>query len=200
MSEMHFKPNLPGMINLTSMSATKIEIKSVKEIKEALRKRRIVVTVLCLVNLFANSAYSSIAPFYPIEALAKGVPGEVLGIIFAGYSLSMFLFSPLFGKMLTKFGRKKVLMLGCLCEGLSMLLMGLFDLIPSGTTFGILSFFCRVIEGFGNGCLNSSSSSIICFNYPDNMSNLIGLTQTFTGLGMLAGPIFGSFLYESGGF
>ena len=32
------------------------------------------------------------------------------------------------------------------------------------------------------------------------MGNLLGITNTFTGLGMLAGPIFGSILYEVGGF
>ena len=78
--------------------------------------------------------------------------------------------------MLTKVGRKNVLMIGCLCESISMIFMGLFDLFDSALLYGVLSFFCRVIEGFGNGCLNSSSSSIIAFNYEDNMSNLIGLT------------------------
>ena len=81
-----------------------------------------------------------------------------------------------------------------------MFCFGLFVFIPDPLTYGIASFLCRVIEGFGNGCLNSATSSIISFNYADNMGNLMGLTQTFTGLGMLAGPIFGSVLYECGGF
>jgi len=156
--------------------------------------------VLCLINLFANSAYSSIAPFYPYEAVKKGLPSETLGFIFAGYSISMFVFAPLFGALLNKVGRKNVLILGCLCESIAMFCFGLFVLIDSPVTYGVLSFLCRVIEGFGNGCLNSATSSIISFNYPDNMGNLMGLTQTFTGLGMLAGPIFGSILYEAGGF
>lgn len=91
-------------------------------------------------------------------------------------------------------------MLGCLCESIAMFFFGFFIYIEDPMVYGIMSFLCRVIEGFGNGCLNSSSSAIICHNYEDNMSNLIGLTQTFTGIGMLAGPIFGSFLYEAGGF
>lgn len=112
----------------------------------------------------------------------------------------MCLFSPLFGVLLTKFGRKNVLMLGCLCESIAMFCFGLFVYIDDPLTYGIMSFLCRFIEGFGNGCLNSSSSSIICYNYEENMSNLIGLTQTFTGIGMLSGPIIGSILYEAGGF
>ena len=112
----------------------------------------------------------------------------------------MFVFAPLFGFLLNKMGRKNVLILGCLCESIAMFCFGLFVLIENPITYGVMSFLCRVIEGFGNGCLNSATSSIISFNYADNMGNLMGLTQTFTGLGMLAGPIFGSLLYESGGF
>lgn len=124
-------------------------------------------TVLCLVNLLANTAYSSIAPFYPQEATNKGVHKSAIGFIFAGYSLSMFLFSPLFSTMLTQVGRKNVLILGCFLEGLAMIGMGFFDLIDDPKIYGTLCFLCRSIEGFGNGCLNSSSNSIICYKYED---------------------------------
>ena len=82
-----------------------------------------------MVNLFANSAYSSIAPFYPQEAAAKGVPTSVHGIVFSAYSISITLFSPMFARMLDDFGPKRVLILGCLCEGVSMVIFGLFDFI-----------------------------------------------------------------------
>lgn len=73
-------------------------------------------------------------------------------------------------------------------------------LVKNQYAFGIISFLIRFTEGFGSGCINSSSSSIISHRYPDNMSNLIGMVQTFTGLGMLAGPLIGSVLYEIDGF
>lgn len=57
-----------------------------------------------------------------------------------------------------------------------------------------------MIEGFGNGCLASSSNSLISYYYEKEQSKLIGITQTFTGIGMLAGPVFGSILYEWGGY
>ena len=112
----------------------------------------------------------------------------------------MVVFAPLFARMLTNIGRKNVLILGCICESMAMICFGVFVYIENPAAYAILSFLGRFIEGFGNGCLNSATSSIIAFNYEDNMGNLIGLTQTFTGLGMLSGPIIGSFLYELGGF
>ena len=121
-----------------------------------------IVTVLCLINLMANSAYSSIAPFFPMEATKKGLPISTLGFIFSGYSISMCVFAPLFGHMLNKIGRKNVLILGCLFESIAMFCFGLFDFINGKPVlYGIMCFLCRFIEGFGNGCLNSATNSII---------------------------------------
>ena len=99
-----------------------------------------------------------------------------MGIIIAGYSISMLLFSPAYGKLLTNLGRRDVLLLGCLSEGLAMLLFASLVLIDDALSYGIAAFACRFLEGFGNGCLNSATSSIINYYFKDNTSNLIGLT------------------------
>ena len=116
----------------------------------------LILVVLCFVNLFANSAYSSIAPFYPAEAIRKGVPSGALGLVFSSYSISMVVFAPVFANMLFTKGSKHVLVLGCICEGISMVIFGLFYYLEGAWAYAICSFLCRVLEGFGNGCLNSS--------------------------------------------
>ena len=80
------------------------------------RHKNLIVVSLCLTSLFANSAYSSIAPFYPAEAKKKGVEEELIGIIFSGYSISMCLLSPLSAFLMNKYGRKPVMMAGCFFE------------------------------------------------------------------------------------
>lgn len=161
----------------------------------------ILVITLCMINLFANSAYSSIAPFYPGEAVGKGVPASVLGLIFSSYSVSMAIFAPLFAKLLYTQGAKKVLILGCVSEGVAMVVFGLFDFIEDPTGYAVCSFLCRFLEGFGNGCLNSGSSKMLMTMFPSGkLAKLTGLLQTFTGLGMLMGPIMGSVLFKLGGF
>ena len=120
-----------------------------------------ILVVLCTVNLIANSAYSSIAPFYPSEAANKGVPTSVLGLVFSSYSVSMCIFAPIFAHMLFTIGAKKVLIIGCLCEGMAMVIFGLFDYIKSPAGYFMCSIFCRFLEGFGNGCLNSSCKYIL---------------------------------------
>ena len=116
---------------------------------------------LCLVNLIANSAYSSIAPFYPNEAVGKGVPTSMLGIVISAYSISMAIFSPLFANLLNTHGPKRVLIIGCLCEAVAMIVFGLFDFIQDPVAYATCSFCCRFLEGFGFGCLNSSCKSFV---------------------------------------
>jgi len=56
------------------------------------------ILTLSLVNLLTNSAYSSIAPFYPLEAAKKGVNPLLIGklaiwhrIAYEGLQVSYFL-------------------------------------------------------------------------------------------------------------
>jgi len=79
----------------------------------------------------------------------------------------MAIFSPLFAHLLATQGSKRVLVLGCLCEGLSMIIFGLFDFVENPTWYAILSACCRFLEGFGNGCLNSGCKS------PQNMLSIL---------------------------
>ena len=126
-----------------------------------------VLCCLCLVNLLANSAYSSIAPFYPQEALKKGVPTSLFGIVFASYSISMAIFSPMFARLLNGNSAKRILISGCICEGVAMIVFGLFDLFSDPMTYACASMLCRFLEGFGNGCLNSSSSKLLMIVFPE---------------------------------
>ena len=107
--------------------------------------------------------------------------------------------APSLGNILSKYGRKNILITGCICEALAMLIFAPFYHIDDPKTFQFMSFIGRVVMGFGNACILSSSTSIISFNFADDMTNLIGLTLAFTGLGMLCGPLIGAFLYWLGG-
>ena len=133
-------------------------------------------------------------------AKQKDLPIYTLGPIVAGYSLSMLLFSPCFSTMLTELGKKRVLLMGSFCMAISIICFGLCSFIGNPYVFGIFSFLCRCVEGFSNGCLNSSINSIILGKFKNKSSNLIGVIQSFTGLGMLSGPLIGSILYQFGGY
>ena len=78
--------------------------------------------------------------------------------------------------------------------------------------YAAASVFCRFLEGFGNGCLNSGckyspallnilASNLMMNEFPaKKLAKLNGVLQTFTGLGMMLGPLMGSVLFKIGGF
>jgi MFS family permease len=164
-------------------------------------KDYVLLAILCAVNLLANSAYSSIAPFYPTEAISKGVPESIFGLVFSSYSVAMVLFAPMYAKILYTHGCRTVLTTGCIAEGIAMLVFGTFHFIEHPATFAVCSIICRFLEGFGNGCLNSGSQKLIMVTFHESkLAKMTGILQTFTGLGMLCGPVLGSLLYGLGGF
>mmetsp|Transcript_35226 Transcript_35226/g.34891 ORF Transcript_35226/g.34891 Transcript_35226/m.34891 type:complete len:85 (+) Transcript_35226:3-257(+) len=75
------------------------------------------IITLSLVNLFTNSAYSSIAPFYPLEAAKKGVNPIYIGFIFSIYSLVKAMVAPIVGNLMSKTGRKVMIFSGLFLEG-----------------------------------------------------------------------------------
>jgi MFS family permease len=60
--------------------------------------------------------------------MKKGVSASVLGFVYSSYSFSMFLTSLMMGHIMNKFGRKKVLQVGCLMEVNLLLYFNVFDI------------------------------------------------------------------------
>lgn len=58
---------------------------------------------LALVDFMSFCSMSIMAPFFPREAEIKGLSDTLSGFIFSFYALVMFLTSPIFGKIVTKF-------------------------------------------------------------------------------------------------
>ena len=136
---------------------------------------RWVVVQLALVNLFANSAYSCIAPFFPLEAAKKGVPESVIGFIFSGYSVAMVILSPLIAKYMHKLGRKNVIVAGLALEGTAMLLFAFVSYIDGAMSYAIVCFSVRLVEGAGNASLSTASFAMVASKFPNDLSNVIGI-------------------------
>ena len=160
----------------------------------------LLVLILGLTNLLANSAYSSIAPFFPLEALRKGIAEGLIGFIFSIYSVSKVIASPLIAQMMGKTGRKPILLGGLLLEGVATVSFGLIESIDDALWFGLLSALCRLIMGLGNACLATASYALVASHYPAKVDRVVSTLQGFTGLGMTLGPVLGSGLYAWGGF
>ncbi|XP_045472619.1 MFS-type transporter SLC18B1-like isoform X2 [Harmonia axyridis] len=162
--------------------------------------QRLTLLMLALVDFMGFCSMSIMAPFFPKEAYQKGLNETVIGLIFSFYALIMFLTSPIFGKILPKVGTKILFLGGILVVAITNILFGFLVHVEDFTLFTSLCILIRGIEALG-ACAYSTASYVYVVNsFPQSIGSVLGILETFVGLGMSTGPAIGGFLYSLGGF
>jgi DHA1 family multidrug resistance protein-like MFS transporter len=100
---------------------------------------------MLVMNVLSNSCYTLIPPFLPFMFRAKGADPSLLGYVFAIYSLSVILFSPVVGLLVNKIGRRPIILFGVLMYGTSFFLYASSSYIESVTLYTIDCFMIRII-------------------------------------------------------
>ena len=77
---------------------------------------------------------------------------------------------------------------------------GFLNLLPPGPLFFWTSFAIRCAEALGDAAFVTSSFVISAKCFPGKIATIVGVMETFAGLGYTAGPVIGGILYEYGGF
>ncbi|XP_055455368.1 MFS-type transporter SLC18B1 isoform X2 [Psammomys obesus] len=151
-------------------------------------------------NLGCMMAYSILGPFFPKEAEKKGASNTMIGMIFGCYALFELLASLVFGKYVVHIGAKFMLISGMFISGGVIILFGVLDQLPKGPIFIVMCFLVRIVDAIGFGAAITASSSILAKAFPNNVATVMGSLEFFSGLGLIAGPPLGGFLYESFGY
>lgn len=139
-------------------------------------------------------------PFYPSEAEKMGATPAEYGFVFGIANLSLFLFSPLFGKYGPKIGTKLCFNFGAVLQGVSGFLFAFLPYLKTVGTFIGLSYLLRFLEGLGTAMAWSSALGILMKIFPNKVAKIMSWTQTCFGLGYMLGPGVGAALYSQGGF
>ena len=63
-----------------------------------------------------------------------------------------------------------------------------------------LNMLGRVLSGCGSACLFTVTGTIIASDYPDKMTEYIGINESCAGVGVMLGPLVGTALYEFFGY
>lgn len=152
------------------------------------RKNLILLSLTLAVVMVGFGVVIPVFPFY-IESM--GASGNELGLLVAISPLIQLFFSPLWGGISDRIGRKPVLMVGILGYGIAMLLFGL------ATELWMLF----VIRGLG--AFLSAATLPTTFAYvgdsttEEERSGAMGMLGAATALGMLLGPGLGGSLAEA---
>jgi EmrB/QacA subfamily drug resistance transporter len=111
--------------------------------------------------------------------------------IVAGYALTLSSFMILGGALSDRYGRKRVLMIGLLCFGISSLVCGFAASTP-------LLVIARIVQGIAGALLVPGALAILRSVYTDEKAraSAIGIWTAFTGIAAVIGPLMGGWFVE----
>ncbi|MBI5839571.1 MAG: MFS transporter [Chloroflexi bacterium] len=128
-----------------------------------------------------------IIPFY-VERFGGG--GMEMGMLMSIFSLMQFIFSPIWGSLSDKLGRKPLLLIGALGNALSMAWMGFSD------TYGMI-FAARALSGIlSSATLPVAMAYISDSTDEKNRGGGMGIVGAAFGVGMVLGPGIGGTMTE----
>lgn len=119
--------------------------------------------------------------------------------MFATYSVSMTIFSPLIGKYQYSFGRRNMIMCGLIIASFAFLGFYLINHLQNFVFFIIVFVAMRIIQGLGTAMIRTSGYSILTLSYPKRVVFIVGIMETSTGIGLVIGPLLGTLLFDFGG-
>ena len=152
--------------------------------------------VLSFLQALVFVAYSLPLPIYPGLALSKNITKDVIGLIFACYPITHLLTSFLFGKMMMRWDRKKVVLYCLLSLTFATMVFGLVDLITDPFPFIFFSIVSRLLQGCGVAGYNVVCFAIFPKLYPDTLQEKLGYFAVACGVGISIGPILGGVLFS----
>ena len=146
--------------------------------------------VLFLVTMIDLIGFGIVIPFltYLVEDLAaeQGIVevGLWVGILMTSYSAAQFLFSPIWGSISDRIGRRPVLMIGLVGNTVFFTMFGL-----ANTLF--IALVARFLAGVFNGNIAVARAYIGDVSTPKQLATRMGLIGAAFGLGFTIGPFIG---------
>ena len=93
----------------------------------------------------SNVAYGIIAPIVPIIFKQKGVPLSAVALIFAAYSVSMIIVSPMVPYFMRKWGDQMIIKTGLLLFGICLICFGTVKYMEDTRLIVIYSTLLRAL-------------------------------------------------------
>jgi len=137
--------------------------------------------------------FGIILPLLPFYATSMGASPLDVGLIMASYSLMQLIFSPVWGSLSDRYGRRPLLILGLFGSAISYVVFGL------ASTIGVL-LASRLIAGIMGANVPVAQAIIADSTSPERRARGMGLLGAAFGLGFIFGPAIGGTLSHWWGY
>nr|AIF05969.1 major facilitator superfamily MFS_1 (tetA) [uncultured marine group II/III euryarchaeote KM3_18_A05]AIF14964.1 major facilitator superfamily protein (tetA) [uncultured marine group II/III euryarchaeote KM3_69_A05] len=148
-------------------------------------------SILFLVVLVDMIGFGIIIPFLTYMVAGLADPGQPIGrwvaALMAAYAGAMFLFSPFWGALSDRIGRRPVLMMGLAGNSIAFLVFGLSNSLW-------MALFARLFAGVVNANISVTRAYIGDISEPHEVARRQGILGAAFGVGFSIGPAIGGIL------
>src|SRR5438309_3139415 len=138
-------------------------------------------------------------PFYVKELGGPGVDvlglhfgiGSISGVIVASFTIAQLLSAPMWGRFSDRVGRRPVLLIALGAAGIAYLIFGFAHSL-------LLLFLSRLVQGAGGGTVGVIQAYVADSTEPKDRTRALGWLSATTNLGVVIGPVIGSFAVTLG--
>ncbi len=135
--------------------------------------------------------FGIIIPLLPYYAENYGASSLLVGLLSTSYSLMQFIFTPVWGRLSDRFGRRPLILLSLTGSCVGFLVFGLARNL-------LMLFLGRMLAGIAGAIIPTTNAYIADVTTPENRAKGMGLVGAAFGLGFILGPAIGGLLSPYG--
>ncbi|MNH97310.1 Tetracycline resistance protein, class B [compost metagenome] len=160
--------------------------------KKPLKEQKTVLLIL-LSNIFiVFLGVGLIVPVMPSFMNSMDLSGQTMGYLFAAFSFAQLVMSPLAGRWIDTYGRKKMIVIGLFLFSVSEVIFGL------GTHVSVL-YLSRILGGISGAFIMPAVTAYIAdITSVEERPKAMGYISAAISLGFIIGPGIGGFIAELG--
>src|ERR1039457_6454219 len=132
--------------------------------------------------------FGIVVPLVPLFSRHYGASGWLIGVIIASFSAMQFVFSPIWGRLSDRHGRRPILLISTAGAALSYVLFAVGSGFENHTVALWTLLVSRVFAGICGGNITVAQAYIADITPPENRSKRMGLIGMAFGLGFIFGP------------
>jgi MFS family permease len=143
--------------------------------------------------------FGIVVPLVPLYSRHYGASGWLIGVIIASFSAMQFVFSPIWGRLSDRLGRRPMLLFSTAGAALS---YGLFAIGSGFENHALALGALLVSRAFAGACCGNitvAHAYIADITPPENRSKKMGLIGMAFGLGFIFGPVISGVALKLGG-
>ena len=144
--------------------------------------------LVIFLTIFVNLVgFGIIIPLLPFYAETFGASPVTIGLLFASFSLSQLIASPLLGGLSDRWGRRPVLILSLIGTAVSFVMLAVAQSLA-------MLFAARIVDGLSGGNITTARAYIADITTEEERPRAFGLLGAAFGLGFVVGPALGGAL------